>query len=735
MLLRQTAIDRLPLQARLLCHTLIVLCGWSAVAVPATLPAQTPPATWSDERLQDVSAWPHAYGEADISVGATGLKVAVADSRNYAIAANSRLVLPADVGRIRVHVSELSPQAKWFVRLYGEMRVPGEPRTVAIAEGETTTGDFLFPLDPRWRANPAAPLQLQLGVEGVPGQFAVYHDLEFLPAALRPNCPPRVTRQPGQRDIAAVELMPNIPQPFHLIDWREKARAYDRFVFDFQARGEYLPLIWIDNWKINMDRPTFGLQTYVGSLEQGPTIRNSQEGINCMGAVLSAELVGINKRSGDHDYVAMCEAWFNTRTDMQLVLNRQEDLGGGSFWYELFPHILFYALADRHPDDPRLTEILQITAKRWQQASADLADGDGVPDFNHTSYDFQTRQAVDNGKWREPDAAAAVAWLQLAAWTRTRDPEQLATAERCLRSLEQTRSNPYYEVLLPFGVITAARLNAEQGRTYDVDRLLDWCFGISDCRGGWGVVSGNWGGYDCDGLLGSIDNRGGYAFMMNTCVQAGTLAPVARYQSQYARALGKWLLNVANATRLFYPGELPAGHGSSEFWHDDPAHVIAYEGLRHAWQGQQPRAMGDPIVLNWGPQTDLGLYGSSFVGWLAALVHPTSDPHIPQFDLLATDFFHPPAYPTFLCYNPYQEQRTFSLSVGPSTVDVYDAVTHQWLARGVSNKADMALPADSAAVYVLVPSGQEVVPVGTTLRCDNTVIDWNGSAPVPSPLP
>lgn len=728
MLPNHVAIARLPLQARLLCHTLTVLCSWLASAVPSALPAQTPPTTWSEERLQDASVWPHAYGEADISVCPNGLKVAVADQRNYAIAANSTLMLPADVGQIRVRVSELSPNTKWFVRLYGEMREPGKPQTVAIAEGEAETGDFLFPLDPRWRANPAAPLQLQLGVEGTPGQFAVYRNFEFLPTTRRPNCPPRATHQPGQQDIAAVELMPNLPQPFHLIDWREKARAYDQFVFDFQARGDYLPLIWIDNWKINMDRPTFGLQTYIGSLEQGPTIRNSQEGINCMGAVLSAELVGINKRSGEHDYVAMCEAWFNTHTGMQLVLNRQEDFGGGSFWYELFPHIIFYALADRYPDDPRLDEILQITAKRWQQASEDLAGGDGVPDFNHTSYDFRTRTAVDNGKWREPDAAAAVAWLQMAAWTRTRDPAPLATAERCLRCLEQVRSNPYYEVLLPFGVITAARLNAEQGRTYDVERLLDWCFGISDCRGGWGVVSGNWGGYDCDGLLGSIDNRGGYAFMMNTCVQAGTLAPVARYQTQYARALGKWLLNVSNAARLFYPGELPAGHGSSEFWRDDPGHVIAYEGLRHAWQGIQPCAMGDPITLKWGPKTDLGLYGSSFVGWLATLVHPTSDPCILQFDLLATDFFRAPAYPTYLCYNPYAEQRTFSLSLGSSTVDLYDAVTHQWLARDLSNATDVTLPPDAAAVYVLVPSGQHAMRVGSTLQCGDTVIDWNGAA-------
>ena len=115
--------------------------------------------------------------------------------------------------------------------------------------------------------------------------------------------------------------------------------------------------------------------------------------------------------------------------------------------------------------------------------------------------------------------------------------------------------------------------------------------------------------------------------------------PLARYDTRYARALGKWMLNLANAARLFYPGELPPGHGSSEFWTGDPRHVIAYEGLRYAWQGKSPCATGDPVALQWGPKTDLGLYGSSYAGLLGALVQTTSDPQILQLDCLATDFF------------------------------------------------------------------------------------------------
>jgi hypothetical protein len=35
--------------------------------------------------------------------------------------------------------------------------------------------------------------------------------------------------EPGhQRPIALVERMPRIPQPFRVIDWKAKARAFDR---------------------------------------------------------------------------------------------------------------------------------------------------------------------------------------------------------------------------------------------------------------------------------------------------------------------------------------------------------------------------------------------------------------------------------------------------------------------------------------------------------------------------
>ena len=215
--------------------------------------------TWSSDLLHDPANWPHAEPNLRIAATPAGLRVEVAVERRFAIAAMSRLGLPSDWGRIRVRVTAMGGGATWFVRLYGELRRPGERRTVAIAEDEHAAGERVFPIDPRMRQLPDAPLQLQLGVEGPPGAFVVFADVAFLPPVSRPNRQARKFFQPGQKDIAAVQWMPNLPEPFELIDWREKARAYDRFVFDLRARGEFLPLVWLDESHVNNDRTTFDM--------------------------------------------------------------------------------------------------------------------------------------------------------------------------------------------------------------------------------------------------------------------------------------------------------------------------------------------------------------------------------------------------------------------------------------------------------------------------------------------
>ncbi len=673
--------------------------------------------------LMESALWDQPPDQALIAATTSGLRVEVSAGRTWSAATASNLVLPANTGRARVEVSDVTGGA-WFVRLYGPLRGNHPPTTVELFGKLSAAGEKWIDIDYRHvKALGTFPLQIQLGIEGPPGSYATFSALEFLPRQTPPKRHDRKSIQQGQKDIECVEHMPNLPQPFQIKDWRALAQAYDRFVFDHDAKGEYLPLIWLDDSRVNIDRTTFGLYSYVGDKRQGPE-KGGQESVTCIAAVVGATLAGIKKTAPPHDYVLMCEAWQNNKNSSRLVLDTMDFPTGNTFWYEIWPQILFAMLAEKYPGHGALDDISRTGAERWCEAVEALSGPDGIPDFNHTAFNFSTMTAVDNNKWREPDAAAGVAWLQYAAWTKYGDERFLKGTDACLRFLQEYDGNPYYEVLLPYGALVAARVNAEHGRNYDLDKFLNWCFGISTCRGGWGVIADTWGEYDCHGLVGSIDDGGGYAFAMNTFAQAAALTPLVRYDARYARAIGKWMLNLTNAARLFYSGALPDDHQTSAFWKGDPNHVIAYEGLRREWLGKSPCATGDPIAYKWGPETDLGLYGSSYVGFLGAIVNKTNDEKILQLDCLATDFYHDKAYPTWLYFNPHDQPAEVKIEIGPAPKDLYDAAAHVFVAENVQGTPHMTIPPDSAIVLVLVPSEGTRTREEKKLLVNGVVIDY-----------
>jgi hypothetical protein len=535
-----------------------------------------------------------------------------------------------------------------------------------------------------------------------------------------------VSESPGQqRTIERIELMPRQPAPYFMKDWKALAQGYDRLIFDFNARGKYLPVIWWDNSRPNIDRVTFGLPSYVGDPRVTST---SHEAINCMGAVLGATISGIDKYHGPHNWVLMEEQYFNGKNGENLVLNRTSTHSGQSFWYEVWPHVLFYALVDRYPETGKMEAIMKTTADRWYDACYQMGGRKGSVDFDHTAFDFNTMKPVDNGKWKEPDAAAGVGWLEYMAWVKWRSPKYLQAADWSMRFLHNRAENPNYEILMPYGAYLAARINGELGRKYDVHKLLTWCFDESKARPGWGTIAENWGGYSCDGLVGSITDGGGYAFSMNTFASAGALVPLVRYDDRYGRAIGKWMLNAANSARLFYRDALSHDHQSTSFWKDDGG-VIAYEGLRKEWKGRSPYATGDPIRLGWGP-TDLALYGASYVGFFGGIVSRTNVEMILQLDCLATDFFHDSAYPTYLYYNPYDVAKEVQIDVGPEVRDLYDAATDGFLKKNVKGVSGFSLAANTAAVVVVAPAKGAITRKGNKRLINGVVVDYVSSGSV-----
>jgi len=641
----------------------------------------------------------------------------------------------------------------------------------------------------------------------------------------------------AESGLELVERMPRQPQPWLLIDWLEKARSFDALAFNEKAVGEYLPLVRVREKGRNIPGPAFDLPTFVGAPAGRPG-----EAINCLAAVAGGLLVGIDKSNQNcRDWVGMCLDWHSREAG--VVVNNAAGRPGNSFWYDLFSSVLFFELADLQPQRADLTAAMRTTAERWHGAVVAL--GGPAAEFNHTAFRFASMTPHDNGKWREPDAAAGLAWLMYAAWRRFDEPRYLEAARWCLDYLERwdgEKGNPGYEVLQYFAPIVAARLNVEAGGKYDVRKMLGWSFSENTsrptARPNWGMIAERWGQYDVHGLLGSTRDGGGYAFAMNTFHGVAALAPVARYHPEYARSFGRWLLNVANNARLFYPDQWPASRQSSASWKGDPAGAVAYEGLRkHArvraesitaaatgtavsaasWTfrlpaqvtqatghcvgtataptpagayvietdegggfrevGRWPRenlesaakhtvtfavspkattvavwlsrraatvatepslqvsvrcfteispfATGDPLVLEWGSATDFGLYGSSHVGFLAAVVEATNVPGTVRANLTATDFFRAPAHPTWLYYNPDDHPATFTVKAeADGRFDLYDAVTHRFLTRAASGSAEFSLEPDAAAVIVLVPAGGSLERRGPELGLNGVVIDY-----------
>lgn len=377
--------------------------------------------------------------------------------------------------------------------------------------------------------------------------------------------------------ILRTRQMPNLPYPFAVRNWAKVTRDYLDLVFTFDLQGDHLPLV---SW-LTKDHTMVSFPAYVG----GP---RDPEAINFLGAVVSGSLVGLDMRDyHGHDWVKLGTNFFSEPEG--VYVNRLQKETGESFWYDILPNVLAYQINALYPGNPVHDRQANSIAQKWREACVALggsADPPSLPGFDHTGLNLLSMRPVERG-WIEPEAAAGIAWLEYMAWVKSKDSQFLEASDWAIQSLQRRppEQSALYEVLLPYGVLTAVRMNAELGRSYDVGRLINDCFeprGRLQARPGWGVISDRWQGDDVDGLVGSTTDGGGYAFAMNTFQWVGALAPVARYDVRYAHDIGKWILNVANAARLFYPNAHDDAHQSSSDWARtyDANSVIAYEGMR-----------------------------------------------------------------------------------------------------------------------------------------------------------
>jgi hypothetical protein len=471
------------------------------------------------------------------------------------------------------------------------------------------------------------------------------------------------------------------------------------------------------------DRGSFGLHTYVGTFSP-----NNGEAINVLPSLVGATLVGINKQNQfGEDWILMSQDYFNSANGEDLYLNNIGGHSGSDWWYDMLPNIYFYELYDLYGSVGDAENQFHLIADRMEEAVR-VMGGKTTPwtkaNMNYRAYDFLHKAPNPNGV-HEPEAAGAYAWLLYHAWQKTGELKYLQAAEWSMEFLNGLGSNPAYELQLPFGAYMGARMNAEIGTKYLVENFLFWIFNRGPLRG-WGTIVGDWNNFDVSGLVGEANDAGNdYAFQLNGVQQAAQLAPLVRYDKRFARAIGKWMLNVANATRLMYPGFLPSSMQDASDWsaENDPKGVMGYEALREVWNGMSPVSTGDALKGGWAA-TNLSLYSTGSIGYLGAILETTNEPKILKIDLLKTDFFHDEAYPSFLYFNPYNAAKSITLDVGPESKDVYDVLTEQFLATDVTGAVQINIPADQAISIVIAPANGTITFDKNKMLIDGKIVDY-----------
>ncbi len=517
--------------------------------------------------------------------------------------------------------------------------------------------------------------------------------------------------QQGQLSISRIDLMPNLPAPLLIRDWNTVAVNYDSFVFDLTKSGQYLPLSRLGNqgeFNYEDNTPLF-LDSYIGADDH----LNQAEAINIMPAIIGASLAGIDKSNQNGmNWVAMTKDFFNLQNGQNVYLNGYSTTSGNDWWYDVMPNVYFYQLKSLYPAaTPEFDSQFITVADRWLYCVNQLGGSATpwtVPDMNYRAFNLSTGQPLTTGV-PEPESAGSIAWLLYNAYLETGNRKYMEGAQQALDFLAGFTSNPSYELQLPYGTLAAARLNAVEGTNYPVQKLLDWCFDRGALRE-WGSIVGNWGGYDVSGLIGEANDGGNdYAFVMNGFQQAAALAPLPKYDKRYAKAIAKWILNISNASRLFYWNALPQANQDSYSWAsvNDPDACIPHESMKQVWTGKSPFATGDVIGGGWAA-TNLSLYSGSSVGYLAAVAKTTNIPEILQIDLNKTDFYGENSFPSYLYYNPATTGKLVNVTLPAGTFAVYEAITESVLNSSVSGTFQLNIPAGEARLIRLFAAG--IVP-------------------------
>lgn len=542
-----------------------------------------------------------------------------------------------------------------------------------------------------------------------------------------------------EKGISRINSFPTLPQNYKYIDYHQIAHKIDELVFNFANNPEaklpaYIanePATWnpMGYWLDQPRQPstynpletgylkrTFGLPTYVGD---NRVLSSGSEAMVTIGAVLGSTFAGINKQNinygnATYDFAEMTFASYDT--GCKLVHNY--GVQGQSFWYDLFPQILFARLFDYYWDTPYMREMVLNGADQWLAALPNFKK-DGAPNYEFVGYNVVLQSPTTTGNHIEPPNGG-LAFIFYSAYEITKEEKYLAGCKEVLNYLQTYNKNPNYEALTDYAPYVASILNQKYGTNYDIGKFIDFVFdNDSDFRPGWAVLNDTFASYPMHGLVGQV---GDYAFSMNSFHLPTTLMPLIKYEPRYATALGKYMLNVASNSRVFFPKEHALTNQTMNIYLPfDPSGYLVYEGFRNNYAGINGYAMGDATTLFDQP-SDISLYSSVLLGGMGALVAPTDVNGILKINLNATDSFGDNLYQTYMFYNPYAEEKIITFEGLATRYDLFDLTSNSVFGRNLQGNVRILLEKERALVLKVLPANSYLKVEGDTIFCGENII-------------
>ena len=226
--------------------------------------------------------------------------------------------------------------------------------------------------------------------------------------------------QTGQIDIGRVSLMPNLPSPYLMRDWKQVGIRYDSIIYSLSATGQYLPLMKLNASSFNYPslQPIL-LDSYVGSASHA----TQAEGINIIPSLVGATLLGLDKSNQNGvDWVLKAKDFFNKTNGELVYLNNASISSGNDWWYDMMPNVFFYQLYSQYPLTSDFDTQFISVANRWLDAVHAMGGSTlpwTVPYMNYRAFNLMTMTPNVSGGGTEPESAGTIAWLLYHAYGQT----------------------------------------------------------------------------------------------------------------------------------------------------------------------------------------------------------------------------------------------------------------------------------------------------------------------------